>query len=217
MHSFARTLHRHGARGSAQVLGISVQAHRASACTAAAVMWHAVHGSRALHGMSWCPRFRNRGNQRERFREVDKSARPRLPASLSLLRIREVGVDAHGCLPVLLRVHQLPQALATDSWQLLCVLFVRHGEVPTRAVAAGMLRVGAGPQGCCAALLANGLAPAWTMARQPVCTIVRPATERLPGVGRSAATSGRPDPTQGVRCLPGWPGAALGDANDGMD
>jgi len=63
-------------------------------------------------------------------------------SDLPTLRLRQAGNHAHGRLPVLLRVSQLQDAAAPQSWGLLRVLLVRFSEVPADPTAARMLRVG---------------------------------------------------------------------------
>ena len=55
--------------------------------------------------------------------------------------LRETGDHAHGCLPVLLRVHELRRAAASEARRLLRVLLVRLGEVPADPNAAFLLHL----------------------------------------------------------------------------
>src|SRR5207244_13089407 len=55
------------------------------------------------------------------------------------LRISAHGDHADGCLPVLLRLHQLRDAAQAESRSLLRVLLVRIGRLPTGAGGATML------------------------------------------------------------------------------
>lgn len=64
----------------------------------------------------------------------------RVRADMPTLRPREAGGDACGRLPVLLRMRELQDLASSGIRRLLCVLFIRFGEMPANPRAAGLLQ-----------------------------------------------------------------------------
>ena len=70
-----------------------------------------------------------------------ESAHSSIAIDLPQVRVREVRVNAYGCLPVLLLVLQLQDAFAAHARRLLRLLFIRLRPVPDDSSATFLLTI----------------------------------------------------------------------------